>query len=340
MRIRYNNSAGTLGSPALTSSATSITFASAPSFASLTSPDYIPLIIDPPQGASPNPAFEIVHLIGYSAGATAGVITRGQEGTTGVAHNVGAVWAQAPVLSDIVGVAPIGAIAPYSGSGDPQSNWLIANGRRISQSTYADCFAVMHHVYSPGGVDPGDGTFGIPNLTGRMPLGVGAGPALGAAGGAYQHSHGPGSLHVPGLAIPALSVPAQGVSVNGHHHPLSGYNSFAAIVFITDTFSGNPDLRIGEIPWQGGAIGVGGAGSGTNGVVVTHPPDTTGYFAGSTITNVPPALGGTTDDATASGATAGGATGGGTTGGATLDSGASGAADPPYLTLNYIVRVL
>ena len=99
MRLRYNNSAGTLGA-LLSSGGTTITFASAPSFATIVSPDYIPLVLDPPQGATPNPSFEIVYLTAYTSGGTSGTITRGQEGTSGVGHNNGSVWAMAPTTLD------------------------------------------------------------------------------------------------------------------------------------------------------------------------------------------------------------------------------------------------
>lgn len=97
-RLRYNNSVGTLGA-ALTSGGTTITFASAPSFATITSPDYIPLILEP-AGSTPSANFEIVHLTAYTAGATTGTISRGQEGTTGVAHANGVAWAHGPVQMD------------------------------------------------------------------------------------------------------------------------------------------------------------------------------------------------------------------------------------------------
>lgn len=97
-RLRYNNAVGTLGA-SLTSSGTTITFASAPSFATITSPDFIPLVLEP-AGTSPSGNFEIVYLTAYTAAATTGTIARGQEGTSGVAHSNGVAWEQGPVQVD------------------------------------------------------------------------------------------------------------------------------------------------------------------------------------------------------------------------------------------------
>lgn len=99
-RLRYNNVVGTLGA-ALTSSGTTITFASAPSFATISGSDYIPLVLEPPSGSSPSASFEIVHLTAYTAGTSTGTIARGQEGTTGVAHSSGVLWQVGPTLADI-----------------------------------------------------------------------------------------------------------------------------------------------------------------------------------------------------------------------------------------------
>ena len=100
-RLRYNNQNGTLGG-ALTNSGTTITFSSAPNFATLTGTDYIPLFLD--YGTA---TFEIVYLTAYTAAATTGTITRGAEDSTrwpAVAHNSGSgTWACASSIQDFVG---------------------------------------------------------------------------------------------------------------------------------------------------------------------------------------------------------------------------------------------
>lgn len=99
-RLRYNNSVGTLGA-SLTNSGTTITFAAAPSFATIASPDFIAIILEP-EGSSPSANFEVVYLTAYTAAATTGTISRGQEGTTGVAHSNGVAWAVGAVRADVL----------------------------------------------------------------------------------------------------------------------------------------------------------------------------------------------------------------------------------------------
>lgn len=96
-RVRIDNSIGTLGA-ALTSAGTTITFASAPSWATLPKGNIIPLVLDPP-GASPNGNYEVVYVTAYTSGATTATIKRGQEGTTGVAHSNGATWMVGPTAA-------------------------------------------------------------------------------------------------------------------------------------------------------------------------------------------------------------------------------------------------
>lgn len=97
-RLRYNNALGALGA-SLTNSGTTITFAVAPAFATLTGSDYIPIVLEPPT-TSPSANFEVVYLTAYTAAATTGTISRGQEGTTGVVHSNGVAWAVAPSVLD------------------------------------------------------------------------------------------------------------------------------------------------------------------------------------------------------------------------------------------------
>ena len=87
-RLRYNGLTAALGA-SLTNSATSITFAAGLTHSggtnvpTIAGSDYIPLtILDSSGNVS-----EIVYLTAYTAAATTGTISRGQEGTSGVAHS-------------------------------------------------------------------------------------------------------------------------------------------------------------------------------------------------------------------------------------------------------------
>lgn len=110
-RLRYNGlatgSAGALTAldlgGSLTNSATSVTFNAALTYnngtavPTIVSPDYIPLTI---RDAAGNVS-EIVYLTAYTAAATTGTITRGEEGTTGVAHSSGDKIVHAPTTADV-----------------------------------------------------------------------------------------------------------------------------------------------------------------------------------------------------------------------------------------------
>ena len=94
-RVRYNNALGTLGA-AMLSTDTTISFGSAPAFATLATGDYVPLVLDPPASPTPSTSYEIVHLTAYTSGALTGTIARAQEGTTAVAHGNGSIWMCGP----------------------------------------------------------------------------------------------------------------------------------------------------------------------------------------------------------------------------------------------------
>lgn len=75
---------------------------------------------------------------------------------------------------------PIGAMAPYAGTGDPPGGrYLLADGRLLSQTTYATLFARVGHKYN-GGIAPGGGNFKIPDKRGRVSVGA---DDMGTAGG-------------------------------------------------------------------------------------------------------------------------------------------------------------
>ncbi len=82
---------------------------------------------------------------------------------------------------------PAGMIVPFAGDTAP-TGWLICDGSAVSEATYADLFAVIAYVYG----DPGSGNFNLPNLKGKIPVGLNAAEsefdALGETGGAKTHT--------------------------------------------------------------------------------------------------------------------------------------------------------
>lgn len=63
---------------------------------------------------------------------------------------------------------PSGMIAPYAGTSAP-NGWLLCNGAAISRTTYADLFNVVGTTY---GVGDNSTTFNLPDLSGRVPVGL------------------------------------------------------------------------------------------------------------------------------------------------------------------------
>lgn len=72
---------------------------------------------------------------------------------------------------------PSGCIIPYGGTTIP-SGWLLCDGSSISTDTYPDLFNAIKYTYGGSG-----SSFNLPNLAGRMPLGVSGSYALGSTGG-------------------------------------------------------------------------------------------------------------------------------------------------------------
>lgn len=79
---------------------------------------------------------------------------------------------------------PAGIILPYAGSTAPEG-YLMCDGSAVSRSTYAALFAAIGTTYGAGDDST---TFNIPDLTGRVAIGVSGTHALGATGGEESHA--------------------------------------------------------------------------------------------------------------------------------------------------------
>jgi microcystin-dependent protein len=100
---------------------------------------------------------------------------------------------------------PSGSIMAFAGAAIP-SGWLLCNGQAVSTTTYAGLYNAIGTAYnlSGGQSAPAAGTFRVPLLTGRVPVGIDATQAafdtLGETGGsvsttadhthAMPHTHG------------------------------------------------------------------------------------------------------------------------------------------------------
>lgn len=113
---------------------------------------------------------------------------------------------------------PIGSIIDYAGSEDPSRTWLVCDGRTLSSITYKVLFTVIGTTYGAG---RGPDTFNVPDLRGRVTVGVGRGPdlserLLGSKAGEEQ------------IALTTDQMPRHRHTLSdpGHAHQESFYSSF------------------------------------------------------------------------------------------------------------------
>lgn len=84
-----------------------------------------------------------------------------------------------------VPVMPVGALIPFAGTAAP-AGWLLCNGGTVSRTTYAQLFSVIGTTYGSG---DGKTTFNLPDLRGRVPVGVnGSADPLGKREGEKTHT--------------------------------------------------------------------------------------------------------------------------------------------------------
>ena len=74
---------------------------------------------------------------------------------------------------------PAGIIMPFAGNVAPQG-YLLCDGSAVDRTTYATLFGVIGTTFGAG---DGSTTFNLPDLGGRVPLGVSSTHLLGSTGG-------------------------------------------------------------------------------------------------------------------------------------------------------------
>jgi microcystin-dependent protein len=85
-------------------------------------------------------------------------------------------------------LSPTGAVTAFAGATAP-TNWLLCDGAAVSRTTYAALFALIGSTYGAGN---GTTTFNLPNLKGRIPVGLDSTQTefdtRGETGGAKTHT--------------------------------------------------------------------------------------------------------------------------------------------------------
>ena len=89
---------------------------------------------------------------------------------------------------DPTGPVPTGGLVAWAASSAP-TGWLICDGSAVSRTTYADLYAVVGDTYGAG---DGSTTFNLPNIKGRVVVGLDSADtafdALAETGGATTHT--------------------------------------------------------------------------------------------------------------------------------------------------------
>lgn len=125
----------------------------------------------------------------------------------------------------------VGMIAFFAGT-SPPDGWLICNGAPVDRACYAALFATIGVVFGPG---DGSTTFNLPDLAGRLPVGVGQQSggtdfALGGSGGEETHT------------LTTTEMPEHNHADAGHAHSYGG--TFAVIALTGE----EPVAEINPIP--------------------------------------------------------------------------------------------
>ena len=126
--------------------------------------------------------------------------------------------------------SPVGAVMQFAGTASPDSTWLMCDGTAVSRTTYSGLFAVIGTAYGSG---DGSTTFNLPNVSGRVPVGLDSGDtdfdALGETGGAKTHtlssSEIPSHNHSIDHNHAAVTSSSSG---NAHTHSINPPNTYTA----------------------------------------------------------------------------------------------------------------
>ena len=121
--------------------------------------------------------------------------------------------------------AVIGSILMFAGETAPDG-WLLCNGQAVSRTDYADLFAVIGVAYGSGDTST---TFNLPDLGGRVPVGVNDTYLVGGHGGSETH-------YITTDEMPSHNHTASTASAGNHNHATT--NGFRYLTYnYTDTSS-------------------------------------------------------------------------------------------------------
>lgn len=177
------------------------------------------------------------------------IMAKGQDGTT---YQLPIEPAEIPPPPPEL--VPIGGTIMWSGTSDPAGGqWFICDGRTLSTSLYADLFAVCSTAWNTGGEPVG--TFRIPDMRSRVPVGAGMGTGLTnrvLSSEFGEESHDLGISEMPSHAHTA--------SGGNHSHPISGGGAHSH----TGSVGGGNHVHGSVITGVSSSFSLVASGSGTN----------------------------------------------------------------------------
>jgi len=234
---------------------------------------------------------------------------------------------------------PPGIIMPYGGTATtPPTGWLFCNGEAHGTVTYPDLFSAIGVTYGGGGT-----AFNVPDLRRRMVLGFGttaSGTAIGATGGAFDHTHtGPSHTHNMSNHTHSMQNHSHGMS---HNHAMDHVHYMGGRGVSGYTVGGPGNTRFVAAP----NIPIRNPYTGTTALqpAASNPATFTNSFqvvAATVASNTDGASSATTGASSSSstGPPSSASTGvpsNNNTGAA--GTGATGSNNPPYMTLQYIIK--
>jgi microcystin-dependent protein len=113
---------------------------------------------------------------------------------------------------------PAGSIIASAATSTP-TGWLLCDGSAVSRTTYSSLFSAISTTYGSGN---GTTTFNLPNLKGRIIVGLDASQTefdtLGETGGSKAHTHTNSSTGTAGAHTHAIDPPSTSTSSDAHSH--------------------------------------------------------------------------------------------------------------------------
>lgn len=151
---------------------------------------------------------------------------------------------------------------PFAGSVAPEG-YLLCDGSAVSRSEYSDLFTSIGTTYGSG---DGSSTFNIPNLSGRVVIGVSQSHALGSTGGEATHV----------LTSTELPAHVHEVPQHGHGNDIVATTPELSHTVTQATFTyNNPNwhqaqYRSALYTWVYGSVGATNASRSQNVAVANH----------------------------------------------------------------------